>query len=140
MENVFQDIMDLLLDIRKGINRMEDKLESSLRVKDCLNGDSLMDNADLCRLLGVTKRTLQRYRQLHLIKYYSVEGKTLYKSSEVAEFINTFEKGIARKNVLRFIKRVKNSDVFILLFWGLRGDDIFPSQFQSILTTCSSFI
>lgn len=97
MENILQDLLNLLLDIRKQMNRMEEKLDSSLRVKDCLNGDSLMDNADLCRLLGVTKRTLQRYRQLHLIKYYSVEGKTLYKSSEVAEFIDTFEKGIARK-------------------------------------------
>lgn len=52
------------------MTRIEEKLDRTLRIKDCLNGDSLMDNGDLCQLLSITKRTLQRYRQLKLIKYY----------------------------------------------------------------------
>lgn len=95
--NVLQDIIDLLVDNRKQMTRIEEKLDRTLRIKDCLNGDSLMDNGDLCQLLSITKRTLQRYRQLKLIKYYLIEGKTFYKSSEVLDFINKFEVGTARK-------------------------------------------
>lgn len=96
-ENVLQDIVNLIIDISKQLSRLEEKLDRSLRIKDCLNGDTLLDNGDMCKLLGITKRTLQRYRQLRLIKYYPIEGKTLYKSSEVMEFINKFEVGTARK-------------------------------------------
>ena len=94
---VLQDIVDLVLDVRQQLNQVEEKLDRALRVKDCLNGDTLLDNSDICQLLGITKRTLQRYRQLGLITYYLIEGKTLYKSSEVAEFISKFEVGTARK-------------------------------------------
>ncbi len=97
--NVLQDIVDLLVSNCKQMTRLEEKLDRFLRTKDCLNGDTLMDNGDLCQLLGITKRTLQRYRQLKLIKYYLIEGKTFYKSSEVLDFINKFEVGTARKKV-----------------------------------------
>lgn len=95
--NVLQDLVNLIIESRKQLTRVEEKLDRSLRIKDCLNGDTLMDNGDICRLLGITKRTLQRYRQLRLITYYLIEGKTFYKSSEVLDFINQFEVGTARK-------------------------------------------
>ena len=44
-------------------------------------------NHDMCMLLGVTKRTLQRYRQLKKVIYYQIDGKTYYKSSEIQEFL-----------------------------------------------------
>lgn len=94
---VLQDLVDLIMEMRQQLNQVEEKLERTLRVKETLNGDTLLDNSDICQLLGITKRTLQRYRQLRLIKYYLIEGKTLYKSSEVLEFINKFEVGTARK-------------------------------------------
>ena len=52
-----------------------------------LCGDTLLDNYDLCRLLGVTKRTLARYRQKKLIRYYMIDGRTYYKASEIQEFL-----------------------------------------------------
>ena len=51
------------------------------------NGEKLFDNYDLCRLLGVTKRTLARYRQKKLIRYYMIDGRTYYKASEIQEFL-----------------------------------------------------
>ena len=49
------------------------------RLKECMNGDRLLDNVDLAELLGVSQRTLARYRKEGKIKYYSVEknGKIL---------------------------------------------------------------
>ena len=49
----FQQIMDKLDSIDSKIDRMT-------KVKDVMDGDKLLDNHDLCMLLGVTKRTLQR--------------------------------------------------------------------------------
>jgi hypothetical protein len=76
----FQQIMDRL-------DAMERKLDRMTRIKDAMDGDKLLDNHDLCMLLGVTKRTLQRYRQLKKVVYYKIDGKTYYKASEIQEFL-----------------------------------------------------
>jgi hypothetical protein len=38
-------------------------------------------------LLGVVKRTLARYRQKKLIRYYAIRGRVWYKATEVEEFL-----------------------------------------------------
>lgn len=75
--------------IVEGFDRIEKKLDRMNRVKDCLDGDTLMDNYDLAELLGVTQRTLARYRQKGLIRYYQTDknGKNYYRSSEIQEFL-----------------------------------------------------
>lgn len=73
--------------LMERFDRMERTLERMNRLKDCLDGDTLLDNYDLCRLLGVTKRTLARYRQKKLIRYYMIDGRTYYKASEIQEFL-----------------------------------------------------
>jgi DNA-binding transcriptional regulator YhcF (GntR family) len=88
--NEFQQILEKLEVIIRKLNRM-------IRVKEAMNGDKLLDNHDLCMLLGVTKRTLQRYRQLEKITYYKIDGKTYYKASEIQEFLKKFND---RKNSL----------------------------------------
>lgn len=66
-------------------------LNQSNALKDCLDGDSLLDNQDLCKLLGVTKRTLQRYRDKGIISYCKIDGKTYYKKSEVLDFFKSYK-------------------------------------------------
>lgn len=75
--------------IVEGFDRIEKKLDRMNRVKDCLDGDTLLDNCDLAQLLGVTQRTLARYRQKGLIRYYQTDenGKNYYRSSEIQEFL-----------------------------------------------------
>ena len=58
------------------------------KLKECLEGDTLLDNYDLCQLLGITKRTLARYRQKKYVTYYMIDGRTYYKASEVEAFLN----------------------------------------------------
>jgi len=82
-DNEFKQILEKLDIIIK-------KLERMTKVKDAMDGDKLLDNHDLCMLLGVTKRTLQRYRQFNKITYYKIDGKTYYKASEIQEFLKKF--------------------------------------------------
>lgn len=51
------------------------------------NGEKLFDNYDLCRMLHVSKRTLQRYRSKCGLKYRMLNQKAFYKESDVQEFI-----------------------------------------------------
>lgn len=69
-----ESVHTMFTSLMERLDRMERAFERMNRLKDCLNGDTLLDNYDLCRLLGVTKRTLARYRQKKLIRYYMIDG------------------------------------------------------------------
>lgn len=49
--------------------------------------DQWLDNEEVCRLLRVTKRTLQNYRDKFLIPYSQVGKKTLYKKEDVQKLL-----------------------------------------------------
>ena len=76
----------MIMTMVEGFNRLEKKLD---RLKDCLDGDTLLDNCDLAQLLGVTQRTIARYREKGLIRYYQTDenGKNFYRSSEIQDFL-----------------------------------------------------
>jgi hypothetical protein len=84
---------DFLEELKKLINSrfdgVEKKIDRVIRIKDALDGDRLLDNQDLCLLLGLTKRSLARYRNKKLIRYYQVDRKVFYKASEIQEFLKT---------------------------------------------------
>ena len=69
--------------IMERFDKIEDKLNRMNRQTSALDGDKLLDNQDMCELLGITKRTLARYRQKKLVTYYMIDGRTYYK-----EFLN----------------------------------------------------
>ena len=79
----------MIMTMVEGFNRLEKKLDRMNRLKDCLDGDTLLDNWDLAQLLGVTQRTIARYREKGLIRYYQTDenGKNFYRSSEIQEFL-----------------------------------------------------
>ena len=79
----------MIMTIVEGFDRMEKKLDSMMRVKDCMDGDKLLDNYDLARLRGVSLRTVARYREKGRIRYYQTDenGKNFYRSSDVQEFL-----------------------------------------------------
>ena len=79
----------MIMTIVEGFDRIEKKLDRMNRLKDCLDGDTLLDNCDLAQLLGVTQRTIAHYREKGLIRYYQTDenGKNFYRSSEIREFL-----------------------------------------------------
>ena len=79
----------MIMTIVEGFDRVEKKLDRMGRVKDFMNGDELLDNYDIARLLNVSLRTVARYREKGLIRYYQTDdnGKNFYRSSEIQEFL-----------------------------------------------------
>ena len=78
----------MLHQIMERFDKIDDRLNRMNRQTAALEGDKLLDNQDMCELLGVTKRTLARYRQKKLVTYYMIDGRTYYKASEVQDFLN----------------------------------------------------
>lgn len=77
----------MFIQLMGRFDKIEKMLERQNKMKECLDGDTLLDNYDLSKLLGVTHRTLARYRQKKLIRYYMIDGRTYYKASEINDFL-----------------------------------------------------
>jgi hypothetical protein len=50
-------------------------------------GEKMKYIRGMCLLMGISKRTLARYRQKKLIRFYTISGRVWHKASEVADFL-----------------------------------------------------
>ena len=98
----------MFFQIMERFDKIDRALERMNKLKDCLDGDTLLDNYDLCQLLGITKRTLARYRQKRYVTYYMIDGRTYYKASEVEAFLNQKGKVLPAKLKKRMDVQLKN--------------------------------
>lgn len=64
-----------------------DELRNLMKATNRLNGETLLDNQDLCLMLNLSKRSLQRYRASGELSYLLIGGKIFYLESEVEKFI-----------------------------------------------------
>jgi predicted DNA-binding transcriptional regulator AlpA len=68
-------------------DRIDKNMEKMAIKEKLLEGERLLDNQDVCQLLNVSKRTLQRYRSSGELPYQMLYHKTFYKESDVEAFI-----------------------------------------------------
>ena len=52
-----------------------------------LNGEKFLSNRDVCRMLHVSSRTLQDWRDTGKIPFIQIKGKILYKQSNVLTWV-----------------------------------------------------
>jgi hypothetical protein len=76
------------------MNRIWDKLEDletqitgNKKERHKIDGETLLDNQDLCFMLNVSKRTLQRFRSSGFLPYKRINQKLYYLESDVLQFI-----------------------------------------------------
>lgn len=55
--------------------------------KPHLNGERFLDNRDVCELLHISSRTLQEYRDSGKIAFIKLEGKILYRQSDIERLL-----------------------------------------------------
>lgn len=92
----FEAWMERLLERLEMIERALEKLT---RRQNMLDGERLYDNQDVCQLLNISKRTLQRYRSNRELPYHTIYHKTYYKESDIHTFIRThFDRQDAEKD------------------------------------------
>lgn len=85
--------------IMDRFDMQDKKIDKVIKGRNCLDGEELLDNQDLCLLLKVGIRTLQRYRAIGALPYFTISGKVFYRAKDVQEFIrNRFDAVTERKN------------------------------------------
>ena len=112
IERLFGRIMErldrqeqLLEDIRHK-QRAEQPAEASGATK-LLNGERLYDNQDLCLMLQVSKRSLQRYRSIGILPYLMLRQKSYYKESDVEKFLSEHLDEINKDRVEAYKARIR---------------------------------
>lgn len=80
----FETWMERIMD---RFDMQDKKLDKMSKRQNLLDGELLLDNQDLCQLLNVSKRTLQRYRSTGELPFQTLYHKTYYKESDVHTFI-----------------------------------------------------
>ena len=70
------DRQEQLLEEIRHHQRMMPKVEENADNEKWHNGERLYDNQDLCMMLQVSKRSLQRYRSIGILPYLMLRQKT----------------------------------------------------------------
>lgn len=76
--NSFFSVLDELLD------NMQQALKNRT---PHLNGEKFLSNRDVCKMLQISFRTLQDWRDTGKIPFIQIKGKILYRESEVLKWL-----------------------------------------------------
>lgn len=60
--------------IMDRLDMQDKKIDRLMNSHNCLNGEKLLDNQDLCFMLKVSVKTLQRYRKKGILPYLLLDG------------------------------------------------------------------
>ncbi|MDD2953431.1 MAG: helix-turn-helix domain-containing protein [Parabacteroides sp.] len=71
-------------------------------------GMRLFDNQDMCVLLQISKRTLQRYRSIGALSYKTLGKKTYYSEADVLNFLSEHVKDFQQNDIAFYKARIHN--------------------------------
>ncbi|PXV59454.1 helix-turn-helix protein [Dysgonomonas alginatilytica] len=79
-DNKFEKSITMILELLGELRKL-------LKARNRLNGENIYDNQDLCMMLKISKRSLQRLRSLGALPYMQIGQKTFYLESDVLNYI-----------------------------------------------------
>ena len=63
-----------------------------------LGGEVYLTSEEVCKMLRLSSRTLQEYRDSGIIAYYKIGGKILYKQSDIQAMLERHYNPIYKRN------------------------------------------
>lgn len=79
------EIKDILSAIEEATTNLELGMEA---LSSSANQDRYLNNNQVCEMLHISQRTLQDYRDKGRISFYKLQGKILYKYSDIENLLN----------------------------------------------------
>jgi ribosome-associated translation inhibitor RaiA len=76
-----------MIRILEKLESLERKINGNEKVRHTIDGETLLDNQDVCFMLNISKRTLQRFRSSGSLPYNRINQKLYYLESDVLKFI-----------------------------------------------------
>ncbi len=78
------EIVSLFTELDELLNTIQQSLKNRT---PHLNGEKFLSNRDVCRMLHISFRTLQDWRDSGKIPFIRIKGKILYKESEIKKYL-----------------------------------------------------
>ena len=75
-----------------SFNVLSEKVAALRRKSDGGRLERWMDGADVCEKLGISKRTLQTYRDRGLLPYSQINHKIYYRTEDVEAFVEAMSR------------------------------------------------
>ncbi|ALU27719.1 MULTISPECIES: helix-turn-helix domain-containing protein [Bacteroidota] len=87
MELLTDDAMELASH-RKKLEELRENIELILQnFRPVMNGEIYLSGQDVCKLLHISKRTLQQYRDDKILPFVQIGGKIIFKQSDIANVL-----------------------------------------------------
>ena len=88
--------MQLFAQLMEGILKKLERYCATAR--PMLGGEVYLTSEEVCKLLRLSSRTLQEYRDSGTIAYYKIGGKILYKQSDIQAMLERHYNPIYKRN------------------------------------------
>jgi len=73
---------------RKKLEELRENIELILQnFRPVMNGEIYLSGQDVCKLLHISKRTLQQYRDDKILPFVQIGGKIIFKQSDIANVL-----------------------------------------------------
>lgn len=70
------------------ITQLRSRIESILKnYRPVMKGEIYLSGEDVCKLLHISKRTLQQYRDDGILPYIQIGGKIIYKETDILKVL-----------------------------------------------------
>ncbi len=78
-----------IVSLFEELDELLDTIQQALRNRTPhLSGEKFLSNRDVCRVLHISSRTLQDWRNTDKIPFIRIKGKILYKQSEIFKWLD----------------------------------------------------
>ena len=105
--NNFENWMRKLMERLDRQDELLLSLQPSGKAPNPLESIKMFDNQDLCMLLQISKRTLQRYRSIGILPYLMLRQKTYDKESDVEKFLAENIDGFCKEQMAAYKARIR---------------------------------
>ncbi len=79
---------DLFVSLFRSLDEIQDVIGETLKQRTPhLNGEKYLTNNDVSKLLRLSTRTLQDWRDNGVISYIQISGKVLYRQSDILKLL-----------------------------------------------------
>ena len=88
--------MQIFTQLMEGVLKKLERYCATAR--PMLGGEVYLTSEEVCKLLRLSSRTLQEYRDSGTIAYYKIGGKILYKQSDIQAMLERHYNPIYKRN------------------------------------------
>jgi len=77
-----------IIEQQEMITQLRSRIEQILKnYRPVMNGEIYLSGEDVCKLLHISKRTLQQYRDDNILPYIQIGGKIIYKETDLLDIL-----------------------------------------------------